>query len=46
MAHECDIVRKSKAKKIHFQKISETELKSDIAFIRAFGKYLAGELGR
>jgi len=44
IAHECDIMRKSKARKVHFHLITSTELKKDIEFVKNFGLFLAKEL--
>jgi hypothetical protein len=44
IAHECDMVRKEKTKKIHFNSIQEKAILNDIAFIKSFGAFLAVEL--
>lgn len=40
IAHECDIVRKTKARKVHFNDYSATEIKRDLAFVEDFGSFL------
>jgi hypothetical protein len=44
IAHECDMVRKKKTKKIHFQTVNEKQLVADLAFAKSFGAFLAVEL--
>lgn len=44
IAHECDIVRKEKAKKIHWNPTTASELLEDIDFIRKFGGFIANKL--
>ena len=46
IAHECDIVRKAKARKIHYRQIKPKEIKEDIDFIKSFGSFLAGEFDK
>jgi hypothetical protein len=46
IAHECNIVRKLKAKKIHFVAVTASELRTEIAEVRAFGQFLAESLDR
>jgi len=44
IAHECDIVRKAKARNIHYHNIGVQEIKADIYFAKMFGAFLADEL--
>lgn len=44
IAHECDIVRKAKQRKVHFHVIRPQQIKDDIAFAECFGTFLAREL--
>lgn len=44
IAHECDIIRKQKAKIIHLNKAKHKQMINDISFIKDFGRYLAEEL--
>ena len=44
IAHDCDIVRKSRARKIHLHMDSTSDLKNDIRLVRNFGEFLAREL--
>jgi hypothetical protein len=44
IAHECDIVRKKKARKVHFNPIDEKRMPEEIKFIGDFGKFLSKEL--
>lgn len=44
IAHECDVVRQSKARRVRFHAVTAAELRDNIATARAFGTYLAREL--
>lgn len=44
IAHECDIIRKEKTKKIHFHKAEPQKLIDDIHFVEAFGIFVAEKL--
>lgn len=44
ITHECDIVRKTKAKKVHFNDYTAAEIKRDTVFVQRFGEFLAKNL--
>jgi len=44
IAHECDIIRKTKARKVHFHERTAKELKEDIAFVKSVGEFISSEL--
>jgi hypothetical protein len=44
IAHECDIMRKSRARKVYFHPVTSADLKKDIEFVKSFGLFLAHEL--
>jgi hypothetical protein len=44
LAHECDIVRKEKAKKVHFNSVDPQSILDDIDFVKRFGEFLALKL--
>ena len=41
LAHECDIVRKEKAKRVHLNTVDPQAISNDITFIKRFGEFLA-----
>jgi hypothetical protein len=41
IVHECDIMRKSRARKVHFHPSTSSELNKDIEFVKKFGLFLA-----
>ena len=44
IVHECDMVRKEKAKRIDFNKVNTKKVIEDIGFVKKFGLFLAAEL--
>jgi hypothetical protein len=44
IAHECDIVRKQKARKIHFNNLKPNNIINEINFVKDFGNFIAREL--
>jgi len=44
VAHECDIQRKERMRKVTFNPVDDQAIKRDIRFIKNFGRFLAREL--
>jgi hypothetical protein len=44
ITHECDVVRKARAKRVDFHPVVVSSMKHDIAFIKQFGRFLAVKL--